>query len=120
MTREIEVGTPSKITLGGASGLAQFFGGANLTRVDHLNMQIAINADYPEWLRGIAKESGLPRRVMHAEFEFRFVVPPTEAERGVLAAWIVETCHGAWDINNRFVLFEDPEDAVHYRLKWVS
>jgi hypothetical protein len=94
--------------------LGEFFGALE---VDDLNRRVAIYADCPEWLRGICRESAMPRRFMGSDLPHRFVVPATDGERALLIDWIVENLSGAWNINNRWISFETDMDAVAYRLK---
>lgn len=94
--------------------LYEFFGSHE---VDDLNRRVALQADCPDWLRGICLESEMPRRVMGPDLEFRFVVPASEGERALLIDWIVEYLTGGWNINNRWVSFNTVFDAVVYRLR---
>lgn len=102
---------------GQVRSLGEFFG-VPLEKVNQFNMMIAIYANKPEWLERIWREDELPRRMRGATLIHQYTVPPTEGGRAILADWIVEHCQGGWDINNRFVSFEEDIDAVQYRLRW--
>jgi hypothetical protein len=98
--------------------MADFFKVSSLVAVDHLNMSVWVYAGRPEWLRGISKERDMPRRVTGDDLEFKFVVPPTVGERTICIDWVVENLNYGWNINNRFISFDNAEDAIFYKFKW--
>lgn len=102
---------------GGMTTLADFFNG-NLTSVSHLNIFIAIHADYPEWLRGITAEKDLPRRALTYDLPHKVVAPVNAALQAQAVAWIVDNLSGAWNITQTWVFFENDLDAVKYMLRW--
>lgn len=95
--------------------LTDFFGSGSIS---HLNLCIAIYADYPEWLRGIPKEKDLPRRRWSFNFPHKFIAPATVGEQAERVAWIIENLAGAWNITQTWVFFESDSDATKYRLVW--
>lgn len=119
MTKEVEIGPLEKRTnvLKGAESIYEFFG-VSSNKIDVFNFYIALHGKQPEWLRGIPKETDLPRRIMSNDLPFRFVCPNSEEGRAKLANWIVQTLENGWNINNRFVLFDSEIDAIHYEMTW--
>lgn len=106
-----------RVAFGNVRSLGEFFG-VPLDTVSCFNLMIAIHANKPYWLEYISREENLPRRMKDATLPHSYVVPPSEGARALLVDWIVENCQGGWDMNNRFVSFEDDVDAVQYRLRW--
>ena len=119
MTKEIEIGPFEKSVnaLKGAESLSSFFE-TSVNKVDVFNFYIALHCKSPEWLRGIHKETDLPRRIMDNDLPFKFVCPNSEAGRAKMADWVVQHLQHGWNINNRFVLFETEIDSIQYQMTW--
>lgn len=118
--KTIDVGKAERVTniLDVGITMAEFFGVRSLMSVDHFNISVFYYANRPEWLRGISKERDMPRRIMGDDLEYKFVVASTEGERAIRVDWAVENLNHGWNINNRFMSFDDAEDAIFYKFKW--
>lgn len=103
--------------LSGIETLGDFFG-VSLDKVSTTNRYIAIYANRPDWLRNLTDEKLLPRRVIRFDLAHRFTAPPGEGDRAQRIAWIVDFCHGDWNMTDRWVWFDNDVDAVHYSLRW--
>lgn len=100
--------------------LADFFG-CSLKKVDETLIRIArLRSPPPDWLKGKAKMSALPRYSSKAAGD-QCVVALTGKGYAERLVWLVENLEHDWRSSKKdgtatFVLAET--DATHFRLRW--
>lgn len=103
------------------SGLARTedFFGCSVHRVDQINLKIAFEHDYPDWLKGLPLARDLPRRQWNGSVElphFFYTDRRTLREHADLIVWVVNHTTGRWSLSANVLWLETDEDAVLYRL----
>lgn len=107
------------LVLDGVKNFEAFFGGDLSTVNRTIQMMVLYSPPPPEWLRGLRNFEDLPR--VRQDLNYETLVPHPlvpQSELALRARWIVENCHGGWNMKPRGFGFENPRDAVYFTLRW--
>ena len=102
-----------------AAELVSFFG-CNLKKVNFFSVRIAVGLKYrPDWLRAAAKLTGFPRFTQQTkDFTFIDVRKHKPLELCERLIWVVEDLKKEWTLNSEGFGFEDPHEALLFKLRW--
>jgi hypothetical protein len=104
--------------LAGLGKLEKFFG-CPTAKIDAANLIIALNYDFPSWLKGKPRELNLPRNSSERSYRHCFslgtqTVPASK--RADIIVWLMENTRGYWHLGTITVWLYDDTDAVKYKL----
>ena len=91
----------------------------DLKQAHPLILRLALEADRPDWLKGVNQLNHLPRfRFLNeVEMPFLYAVDETD-ERTEIVRWVVEELKHEWCLSMLSIHFASDYDAVLYRLRW--
>jgi hypothetical protein len=108
------------IDIGKSSASLEEHLGKPVDLVDTLVLQLAIDTNKAEWLRGAWRNQHLPRYRSDIGFScftcYEMTIPMFEKSEVII--WIIENLKGSWMIQNNRVIFDQDYDAVLYLLRW--
>lgn len=72
----------------------------------------------PDWLKMKPKLENLPR-YQNEEFQYPIELIENQSEIAYRIIWIVENCVGNWNIKPSYFLFDQEDDLIAYKLRFM-
>ncbi len=101
-----------------ARELVEFFD-CNLKQVNFFNLRIALTLQHrPDWLRGRKALKDLPRWSESTRKTFVAVNTKNQTDICERIVWVVEDLQSPWTLNSEGFGFDDPNEALLFKLRW--